>query len=384
MKEIKILANVVKKPIDSANSLPPELITSGDFLSLELEHIFEKYWICVGTVNELSEPGDYITSNIAGRPIVTIKSVDGKIKSFSNVCLHRMMQLLHGRGNSKRIICPYHAWSYDINGQLIKAPKMEEHAEFNSNCFSLPELKTAVWQNWIYVTLNEDSPVITESLSKLSEIFDIYRLDNYVQIDHQDNEWNTNWKCLAENFMESYHLPMAHRGTIGPYSPIEKFDHFPGTEFFNYHLIHKNADAPAGVAQSANDYMPDKWRNVTVLACIYPSHFIALAPDYYWYLSLQPNGVGKVRIRYGLSVPQHVLDAQPNKEKYITDMIDLFDRVNEEDRFVVEGIFKGAQSKLATNGPLNNPLESPNYEFYQFLYRAITCYGGGVSGWFCS
>lgn len=66
MEEIKLLANVVKQPIDFANSLPAELITSSDFLSLELEHIFEKYWICVGTVNELSEPGDYITSNLAG------------------------------------------------------------------------------------------------------------------------------------------------------------------------------------------------------------------------------------------------------------------------------------------------------------------------------
>lgn len=370
-KELKLLSNVVKQPINLANSLPPRLYTSTDFLSLELGHIFEKHWLCVGTVNDIPNSGDYITSNLAGQPVFTIKGDDGEIRSYSNICLHRMMQLLHERGNSKRIICPYHAWSYDIDGQLIMAPKMEERADFDSKCFKLPELKTVVWQNWIYVTLNQDNPDITESLTKLDEILDVYRLSDYVQIDHQDNEWETNWKCLAENFMESYHLPMAHRGTIGPYSPIEKFEHFPGTDFFNYHLIYKNPDAPAGVAHAENDYMPDKWRNITILACIYPSHFIALAPDYYWYLSLQPSGVNKVRIRYGLSVPQHVLDAQPNKEKYIADMVNLFDRVNEEDKFVVEGIYKGAQGKLASNGPLNNPLESPNYEFYQFLNRAI-------------
>ena len=241
----------------------------------------------------------------------------------------------------------------------------------NPKDYRLPELNTDIWEGWIYVSLNSNSKPVSQHVEALQNIIGPYGLDDYQQIDYQNNVWQTNWKCLAENFMESYHLTRAHRGTIGPYSPIEKFEHFPGNEYLNYHLIQKNHDAPAGVAHPDNDYLEGDWRQTTVLTGIYPSHFIALAPDYMWYLSLQPCGVDKVAIRYGLSVPKHILAAQSDRQQYINDMKSLFDRVNAEDKIVVEGIFNGAKGILAKNGPLNVPLEQPNYEFYQFLNHAL-------------
>ena len=118
------LIESVSQPFDRARSMPPGVYRSPEFLERELCDIFAREWICVGRASALPNPGDYLTYELAGQPIFVIRDRDGRLRAMSNVCLHRMSTLLEGAGNRRVIVCPYHAWSYNLDGTLRGAPAM--------------------------------------------------------------------------------------------------------------------------------------------------------------------------------------------------------------------------------------------------------------------
>src|SRR5882757_8997926 len=119
-----------ERPFSDARSMPPAVYTSPDFLALEQERIFRREWLCVGRASVLGGAGDYLTADIDGQPIIVLRDDQLELKAFSNVCLHRMSVLLEGRGNTRRIVCPYHAWNYTLDGKLHGAPMMERQSGF--------------------------------------------------------------------------------------------------------------------------------------------------------------------------------------------------------------------------------------------------------------
>ena len=135
---------------------PPRSTLRPKSTRLEAERIFATDWLCPGLADDIPNPGDYITYAINDQPIFVIRGKDGMIRSFSNVCLHRMMKLLDSNGNCGRITCPYHGWTYDTEGRVIGAGHMgKRDPEFDKKGYRLPELKTEIWHGWIYVTLNK-------------------------------------------------------------------------------------------------------------------------------------------------------------------------------------------------------------------------------------
>ena len=103
------LSAIASGPFERATILPPEFYTSPEILALEEQRIFKAEWQCPGRAADIPNPGDYITYEIGGEPIFTVRGADGSVRTFSNTCRHRMMQLLEGRGNAKRVVCPYHS-----------------------------------------------------------------------------------------------------------------------------------------------------------------------------------------------------------------------------------------------------------------------------------
>ena len=127
---VALLRENAAQPFEQARAMPPEVYTSEAFLAVELESIFSKEWLCVGRASALAEPGDYAAWEIAGQPVVVIRDRDGTLRALSNVCLHRMSTLLHGRGRTRAIVCPYHAWTYNLDGTLRGAPAMGKNDGF--------------------------------------------------------------------------------------------------------------------------------------------------------------------------------------------------------------------------------------------------------------
>ncbi|WP_146347937.1 aromatic ring-hydroxylating oxygenase subunit alpha [Phaeobacter marinintestinus] len=357
------------QPFERAHAMPPSVYTSDAFLKEELEHVFSKDWFCVGRSDSLANAGDYTTCELAGQPILVIRDRDGELRALSNVCLHRMSTLLHGRGTARSIVCPYHAWTYNLDGSLRGAPAMTLNEGFCKDQYQLPKVRCEEWLGWVFVTLSEDVPPVATQLAQVEDMVAGYDMTNYAETFYEEHVWDTNWKVLAENFMESYHLPVCHAGTIGGLSKLEDMVCPPGLPAFNYHTILKDDQLRIAMAHPSNDRLKGEERRTTFLLAIYPSLMITLTPGYFWYLSLHPKGPGQVHIRFGGGMSDDYADdadAQKNFEALKT----LLDEVNVEDRGCTEKVYNGLCSDRAVPGHLSH-LERPNYDFAQYLMAKI-------------
>ena len=366
---IEALRQNTALPFEQARAMPPEVYTTEAFMQAELEHVFSKDWYCVGRATALPDPGDYLTCELANQPIAVIRDKSGDLRAMSNVCLHRMSTLLHGRGNARSIVCPYHAWTYNLDGSLRGAPAMTLNQGFCKDQYKLPQIRCEEWLGWVFVTLNPDAPPVATQLQQVEELVAGYDMTNYTETFYEEHVWDTNWKVLAENFMESYHLPVCHAGTIGGLSKLEDMICPPGLPAFNYHTILKDESLRIAMAHPSNDRLHGDERRTTFLLAIYPSLLITLTPGYFWYLSLHPVSPGQVHIRFGGGMSDDYADDPDAQDNFVA-LKTLLDDVNVEDRGCTEKVYRGLCSDLSTPGHLSH-LERPNYDFAQYLNARI-------------
>ena len=357
-------------PFEQARAMPTSVYTSEDFVGAELKHVFSKDWYCVGRADALSKTGDYVTAELAGQPIVVLRDTDHQLRAMSNVCLHRMSTLLQGRGNAKTIVCPYHAWTYNLDGKLRGAPAMSQNDAFCKDHYRLPQVRCEEWLGWVFVCLDPDAETVAVQLAEVADMIAAYDMTNYSESFYEEHVWDTNWKVLAENFMESYHLPVCHAGTIGGLSKLEDMICPPGRPAFNYHTILKDESLRIAMAHpTKNNRLKGEERRTTYLLALYPSLMITLTPGYFWYISLHPKGPGQVHIRFGGGMSNDFAEDTDISENF-TQLKTLLDEVNVEDRGCTEKVFNGLCSDAATPGHLSH-LERPNYDFAQYLMGKI-------------
>jgi phenylpropionate dioxygenase-like ring-hydroxylating dioxygenase large terminal subunit len=360
----ELIANV-SAPFEHARAMPPSVYTNPEFERLEVAKIFAREWVCVGRADSLPKVGDYLTHDLAGQPIFVMRGRDGALQARSNVCLHRMSTLLEGTGNRSAIVCPYHGWTYNLDGTLRAAPAMTLNAEFCKDNYKLPQIRTAEWLGWLFVSLNPDIAPPASGLAEVESLIGDYRMETYVETFRETHVWDTNWKILAENFMESYHLPVCHAGTIGGLSKLDEMVCPLGRPAFNYHTILKDDRLKIALAHPSNTRLVGDRRRTTFLLAIYPNLLITLTPGYFWYLCLQPKGPGQVSIIFGGGMsPNFAHDA--DSVQHFTQLKTLLDKVNVEDRGCTERVFKGLNASVAKPGHLSH-LERPNFDFAQYL-----------------
>ncbi len=360
----ELKANVAV-PFNQAHAMPKSVYTSEDFAAKEVEQIFSKEWFCVGRASSLAKPGDYVTLELANQPIMVLRDRGGTLRAQSNVCLHRMSILLKDSGNTGTIVCPYHGWSYNLDGSLRAAPAMTHNEAFCKDDYRLPQIRCEEWLGWVMVTLNPDAPSPYKKLADVEDLIADYGMENYVEDFHEQFIWNTNWKVLAENFMESYHLPVCHAKTIGGLSKLDEMVCPPGLPTFNYHTILKDDTLKIALAHPSNTRMQGERRRTTFLLAIYPSLLITLTPGYFWYLSLHPHGAGQVRVIFGGGMsPDFAND--PDAQAHFRQLKTLLDHVNVEDKGCTERVYRGLCSDMAKPGHLSH-LERPNFDFATYI-----------------
>ena len=367
------LAQNVAQPFESARAMPPSVYTSAEFMEREIAGVFSKDWYCVGRAEALAEPGDYVTAELARQPVVVLRDRDGSLTALSNVCLHRMSTMLEGRGKVRALSCPYHGWTYNLDGSLRGAPAMTLNEGFCRENYKLPSVRCEEWLGWVFISLDPEAPPVAERLAEVEAMVAGYDMTNYTESFYEEHEWDTNWKVLAENFMESYHLPVCHAGTIGGLSKLEDMVCPPGRAAFNYHTILKDDQLRIAMAHPGNDRLKGEMRRTTFLLAIYPSLLITLTPGYFWYLSLHPRAPGRVHIRFGGGMSDDYRGDADAQENFVA-LKALLDKVNVEDRGCTEKVFAGLSSDLARPGHLSH-LERPNYDFAQYLYAKVAGQG---------
>ncbi|MGH6881172.1 MAG: aromatic ring-hydroxylating oxygenase subunit alpha [Hypericibacter sp.] len=349
------------QPYERAWSMPRAFYTDPRVLTLEKERLFLQEWVCIGRAEELARAGDFVTFQIGSEPVVAIHGDDGTIRAFSNVCRHRGAIIATGRGNQRRLVCPYHHWSYDTQGRLAGAPGIGERADFDRRNCRLPEFHCALWQGFVFVSCAADPRPLAPRLAGLEALVQPYHLEQMALRYLADEVWDTNWKCLVENFMEGYHLTPLHPETLHPVNPTRLCRHFtPGDAYFGY-----NAGFSPTLPRSQKGHpdLTDVQVDNCVMFAVPPGLVVGCAGDYSSFLCIQPDATDRVRVKMGLIFfgpdwPQDKVDWA----------IDLFQRTMAEDKAVLLRLMRGLNSRHHAAGPLAPAdLEGPMLDFYKYL-----------------
>ena len=373
---LRMVAENAARDVSDAQSLPPEIYHHPDILNLETERLFHRGWICVGRTAEMPKAGDYIAVDIIDQPIFVIRQKDGSVSAFPNVCLHRCSRLLDDRGHVSKISCPYHSWTYNLDGQLIGANFMQQTAGFDTADYKLGALACDIWQGFIYVNLEQNTPPLSEQLMALDAEVADYRMADYVPVFEAHDVWNANWKCLVENFMDVYHLHRVHATSFGKYGSFEDVTTIlPGNDACAYMYVQEEPSPYNVEAHPANTWLKGDKRLRSYVINIFPGQTIQLQPDMLWYLSIQPQGVDKISIHWAVSIPKEILDNAEDRQAEIDSVMELLHQVNSEDKKVIESVFRATKSNAAKQGPLSY-LERNCWDFGRYLARELN---GGMS-----
>lgn len=359
-------------PDELAEATPPQIYTSPEFLEKELDEIFNHEWVCAGRVDEFAAPGAYRTLTIGRDPVIVLRDREGILRAMSNICRHRMMTLVQGEGTLPgRISCPYHAWTYNHDGRLLGAAHMR--ANFEKTKCRLPQFKTEVWEGWVYVNLDPDAPPLAPRLAALGERLRNYRVAEYRTLFRVDEVWETNWKILVQNFMEGYHLFAVHTNTVQPALPTKKCEILRGDEGFSLYRQGRNPGVPyeyGAAMESRNTQLSDEETNTVYLFNVFPCQVVSVTPERTFWMSLQPMGVDKVRVFWGVDVFPEFLPEGEDAEIRIAELKKSFRAINDEDKPVVAAIARNARALAAEPGRLS-PKENTIWDFQRYLARRL-------------
>jgi phenylpropionate dioxygenase-like ring-hydroxylating dioxygenase large terminal subunit len=355
---------------DGAWSMPKSYYTDPAVLELEREHLFGKEWICIGRAEEIGKRGDYMTFQLCDEPLVAVRGNDGKARVLSNVCRHRGSLLTEGNGNRLRLVCPYHHWSYDLDGRLIGAPRMDGHTTFDKASCRLPQLATEEWQGFLFVSLAHDPPPLAPRLAPLERLIGNYHMEEMKLHYVVEEVWHTNWKCLIENFMEGYHLSPLHRTTLHPVNPTRLCTHFePGEAYFGYNAGYA-PDLPR--SQKGHPDLTEAEADNCVMFAVPPGLVSGCGGDYSSFVCVRPESVDRVRAKMGL-----IFCGDGWPQSAIERAVQLFNETMAEDKAVLVGLMRGMASHRHQRGPLAPAdFEGPVLDFYRYCGRRL---GGALA-----
>ena len=278
---------------DQTVALPPECFWDPEFYRFELDAIWGHDWFCIGRVTDIPDPGAYYTITVGNEPLLIVRQKDGTVRVMSNVCQHRGQLLVVGNGKVDRIRCPMHSWVYDLSGALTFAPGFESDPTFDMGDVCLPEIRSEVWEGFLFVTFDESVPDLAGRLAKLKEQLANYRLPELrapVPLEPEPYDWN--WKIYAD---ECYHCTYLHAHSFGrmfpvPPSAINEDCEYndAGNGIMAYELIGRHVDAsPTRTGKALHPILPkltEHQRSRIAFITVAPNLLIVAMPDKvkYW------------------------------------------------------------------------------------------------------
>jgi len=183
-------------------------------LQLERERIFRRFWQYVGRTDEVDEPGTYRATHAGHVPVVLVRDAEGVLRAFLNVCRHRGSIVCSGTGKRETLQCPYHAWTYGLDGSLLSAPRSAREGGIELEELALVQLRLETWGPFVFVNPDPEAPPLAEFLEDVPEQIAAAGVDVDALAFHSrsDREYEANWKICVENYLECYHCPVAHPG----------------------------------------------------------------------------------------------------------------------------------------------------------------------------
>jgi choline monooxygenase len=337
-------------------ALEPNLYLEPEIVRLEKEAIFERTWQLAGHVSDLREPGSYLTTDVVDQPVLVVRDHDGAIRAFRNVCRHRGSRLLSGSGQcGKAIRCLYHGWTYKLDGRLIGVPEGREIDGLDKSRLGLHQARAEVFCGLIFINLDPGAAPLGERLGGLAERLERYDLPRLERFGRGGDVQPANWKVVVENYIEGYHIPIAHPSLMRLLDyqryDVEVHDDWV---WFEAPMRAKASDNRLErlyqrLVRPAPGLGPgDKrvWRFVL----IYPNTTIDLYPDQVNTWRLWPDGADVTRDEWG-TFRQPDAPASSRVVQRINNVLNT--TVLKEDVDLVDNVQRGIRSRGDHPGPLS-------------------------------
>jgi phenylpropionate dioxygenase-like ring-hydroxylating dioxygenase large terminal subunit len=284
---------------EQAESLPPLCYTDTTFFEFEKRAVFDREWLCVGRESWAATPGEYFTSSIVGEPILVVRDRSGRLRAMSSVCQHRAMLVAEGHGTARAFVCPYHHWSYGLDGALLGAPAMERSCGFDKSKSGLPNFAVEVWHGFVFVNFDPEAAPLAPRLQSVSDVITGYQLDKAEGPrpgEPQRYAWN--WKVMFENNNDGYHANKLHHGALHDFVPshLAEFPENLPADTAGYYRLNGTLHPDASFNATQRALLPvfpaltDTDRHRMVFANIPPTLSLVLTSDMVIYMILRADG----------------------------------------------------------------------------------------------
>jgi choline monooxygenase len=337
-------------------ALAPRLYRDPDVLEAEREFVLERSWQLAGHISKVAEPGSYVTTAAGTQPVLVVRGKDGELRAFRNTCRHRGSKVLSGSGQcGKAIRCRYHGWTYRHDGSLIGMPEVRSFGDIDKSALGLLPAKVDEFCGLVFVNLDLDAVPISEQLGELEEHLAPYRIPSLVPFQEIEGRQHVNWKIVIDNYLEGYHVPIAHPGLMRllDYKRYE-VDVRDSYVWFEAPLRDKPAGTHAErlyrrLVRPMPGLEPDDvrvWRYVF----IYPNTAIDLYPDQVMTWQIKPDGV-----RRTVDVFAAYRTPRPGGRTRLVQRLNakLNQLVHDEDVDLVENVQAGLETRGFAPGPLS-------------------------------
>ena len=353
--------DVVVKPREvmptGARTLPAEFYVSREYFDREIDTMFRRMWICAGREEEIANPGQFVIRELPGDNIIVTRDASGAVRAFHNTCRHRGTRLCTEATGTfgGSIQCPYHAWTYGLDGRLLGAPHMDDVPHFRKEDYPLRKVHADTWDGHVFLNSSESPRRLTEQLGELVPKFRSWRMEE-LRLGHRITyDVNANWKLVIQNYNECLHCPNLHPA-------LNKLSHYLSGENEPLRPTYMGGrmDLRPGVATLSMDGtcpraflpgLPDDDRRRVYYYAIFPNMLLSLHPDYMMVHTLWPIAPDRtINVCEWHFHPEEL--RRPGFDA--SDAIEFWDMTNRQDWHVCELSQQGIASKGYQPGPYSN------------------------------
>ncbi len=363
----------MKPDMSTRHTLPAAAYTDAPWFAAEMDRVFARMWIAAGRAPELDRPGAFVKRDVAGASVLIVRATDGTIQAFHNVCRHRGTRLCtepHGTFHGS-IQCPYHAWTYGLDGRLMAAPQMDEVAGFDKAAYPLRRVACDTWDGHIFINLSDAPPPLAAQLTDLPQRFAMWRMAELRLVHRVEYDVATNWKLVVQNYNECLHCPVIHP-LLNRMHHYLAADNVPTTETYCGGAMgfKDGVETLSSDGKRRRAVLPglgERERGLVNYFAIYPNFLLTLHPDYMMTITIWPRDCGRTT----LIAEWHFHPDEIARPDFVfEDAIEFWDRTNREDWAISEQSYLGISSRGYVPGPYSER-ENQLWDFDQFILRAL-------------
>ena len=366
----------IEGPIEEASALPNAAYTDEAFLALENERLFARTWMVAGFAHRIPDPGDALPVTVAGLPLVLVRNRDGAIRAFHNVCRHRGSRLVTAPCKGRpALTCPYHAWSYDLDGRLkarphYHGPNEHDRIEDGDAELGLVPVRCDIWFDLIFVNLSGEAPPLDQFLRPLTDRIEKYDLSALRHAGVVDFEVGANWKLAYENYIEPYHVFAVHPRLIR-FAPMEvrRPSRAEGPLFVNEYIFPK---AEGGRGEGLPHYpgLSEEGKRRGLWFHLFPSLALEIYPDQLAIFHVAPLGPERSREEIHVYLVGEAADAERHGAARQA-VIDTWRDLNHEDVAILERLQEGRHSPGFDGGCLSPYWDQATLHFARHVVEGL-------------